>query len=162
MTDVNGANQPPASTQGHAAGGDDCHGPHGDRRCRWLVLTTSNRAVRNCGVTGGMSTGEWRRLERRARASHDEDTLSAARRLAGVLDVVVQTSATEVLCLRGGAWQLGLAGAMVPAWLHGTRCRLDAAGRYGARWWVRLVVGTRTVTILGSHLRVAPVFANRE
>ena len=106
---------------------------------------------------GGMSTRVWRHLERRARASYDEDTLSATRRLTGVLEVVVRPSATEVLCLRGAAGQLGLAGATVPAWLDGSRCRLDAAGRYGRWWWVRLVVGTRTVTMLGSHLRVAPV-----
>lgn len=155
MVDLNDATPPPATIQGRAAVREDCNAAHVGHRRRWLVLPANDPSVRNPQTVGGMTARKWRRLERRAWAARDEETLSAARRLTGVLDVVAQPSATGVLRLRGAGGQLSLVGAAAPAWLQGSRCRLDGAGRYGPWWWVRLSVETRTVSFLGSNLRVA-------
>lgn len=109
-------------------------------------------------AVGGLSARGWRRLERSARASFADETLSAARRLSDADDLIVEASHPGVVRLRGGERQAALAGVVAPASLQGVRCRLVSAGRYGRWWWFRLSVAEREVTLLGSHLRVAPVW----
>lgn len=121
-----------------------------------LLPRTGDAAVgRPAGV--GLPSKTWRRIEAQARAAHDAETLLAARDLTAVLDATVDRSTAGLLRLRGTAWQLSLAGTVAPASFHGQACRLAAAGRYGRFWWIRLIVGGRSVTVAGSHLRVTPL-----
>lgn len=107
---------------------------------------------------GRLSPRQWRHLEHQARRAEDEEALSAVTRLAGVLDGILESPAPGVVRLRGTTWQVAVGGASVPSALQGARCRLGAAGRYGRWWWVRLLTANGTSTVLGSHLRVMPVW----
>lgn len=104
-----------------------------------------------------MNASEWRRLERRALQAHDRESLATLRRLAGPFDVIVEPSAAGIVRFLGKDRQFLLASLLVPASLHGAQVELEAAGRYARCWWVRVSAGGRPVTLLGSHLRIAPL-----
>ncbi|MCU4187181.1 hypothetical protein K6U06_22655 [Acidiferrimicrobium sp. IK] len=113
---------------------------------------------------GGLTARQWRRLQRRARAAHERQVLWAARRLTGSADMTAEASVGGVVCVRNARWQVALAGTVVagtvvagtvvPGSGRAAPCRLDGVGRYGRWWWLRLITGGRSVTVLGSHLRV--------
>ena len=114
-----------------------------------------------------MRTWQWRRLERRAVAGYERDLLAAVDELCARHSVV---TGIEVEPVAGGAarirlddWRLVL-GPLAPAGLallgraqRDGGIRLDAVGRYGPCWWLRLSTAAQPVTVLGRTLRLSSI-----
>jgi hypothetical protein len=117
-----------------------------------------------------MQTRHWRRLERRAVAGYERDLLAAIEELCARQAVV---TGIEVEPVAGRTAKIGLGdrrlvlGPLAPvglALLTGARSdggalRLDAVGRYGPFWWLRLSTPGQPVTVLTCTLRL---FSNGE
>jgi len=118
---------------------------------------------------GPLSRRRWRRLERRAIAAYQRELVSTLRRLGHegtpVLRVEVVAGRTgTVLSLDLPQHRLALAGTAPgacaalcpPRSLERAAVVLSDAGRYRRAWWLTLTVGSDTVTVLGSHIRLIP------
>jgi hypothetical protein len=113
-----------------------------------------------------MRTRQWRRLERRAVAGYERDLLTAIDELCAVHSVV---AAVEVAPVAGRAAKIELddrrlvLGPLAPVGLalllrarrDGGILRLDAVGRYGPYWWLRLSTATEPITVLSRSLRLS-------
>jgi hypothetical protein len=111
----------------------------------------------------------WRRLERRAIAAYQRELVSTLQALGDeatpVLRVEIVAGQTgTMLSLDLPHHRLALAGTTFeacaalcpPRGLGAPAIVLSDAGRYGRAWWLSLTVGGRTVTVLGSHIRLIP------
>lgn len=116
-----------------------------------------------------MRTRQWRRLERRAVAGYERDLLAAIDELCARHSVV---AGIEVEPVAGRTAKIGLGdrrlvlGPLAPAGLallsqarrDGGTLRLNAAGRYGPYWWLRLSTATQPITpitVLSGRLRLS-------
>ena len=113
-----------------------------------------------------MRTWQWRRLERRAVAGYERDLLAAVDELCARHSVV---TGIEVEPAAGRAARIELddrrllLGPLAPAGLaqllgargDGGTLRLDAAGRYGPYWWLRLSTAAEPITVLSRTLRLS-------
>jgi hypothetical protein len=117
------------------------------------------------GVT--LRTRQWRRLERRAVAGYERDLLAALAALCAQHPVVTGievdpvTGCTGNIGLGDQRLVLGPLGPVGLALLAQARCdggilRLDAVGRYGPFWWLRLSMPVQPVTLLSYTLRLSP------
>jgi hypothetical protein len=109
---------------------------------------------------------QWRRLERRAVAAYERDLLAALDELCTLHQVV---TGIEVDPVAGCTGKIGLddrrlaLGPLAPvglALLSWARrdsgiLRLDAVGRYGPYWWLRLSTSAQPVTLLSRTLRLS-------
>jgi hypothetical protein len=110
---------------------------------------------------------QWRRLERRAVAAHERDLLAALHELCArhpvVTGVEVDPAAGPMARIGLGDRRLTL-GPLAPVGLallsrarrDGGTLGLDAVGRYGPYWWLRLSTAAQPVTLLGYTLRLSP------
>jgi hypothetical protein len=112
-------------------------------------------------------TRQWRRLERRAVAGYERDLLAALAALCAQHPVVTGievdpvTGCTGNIGLGDQRLVLGPLGPVGLALLAQARCdggilRLDAVGRYGPFWWLRLSMPVQPVTLLSYTLRLSP------
>ena len=113
-----------------------------------------------------MRTRQWRRLERRAVAGYERDLLTAIDELCAVHSVV---TAVEVAPVGGHTAKIELdgrrlvVGPLAPVGLallfrarrDGGILRLNAVGRYGPYWWLRLSTGAQPITVLSRTLRLS-------
>jgi len=113
-----------------------------------------------------MRTRQWRRLERRAVAGYERDLLTAIDELCAVRSVV---TAVEVAPVAGRTAKIELdgrrlvLGPLAPAGLallararrDGGILRLNAVGRYGPFWWLRLSTAAEPITVLSRTLRLS-------
>jgi hypothetical protein len=113
-----------------------------------------------------MRTSQWRRLERRAVAGHERDLLAAIGELCARHCVV---TGIEVEPAAGRAAKIGLDGRglllgplapvgaalLLRARRDGGVLRLNAVGRYGPYWWLRLSTATQPITVLSRTLRLS-------
>jgi hypothetical protein len=113
-----------------------------------------------------MRTRQWRRLERHAVAGYERDLLAAIDELCARHCVV---SGIEVEAVAGRTAKIGLGdrrlvlGPLAPVGLallfrarrDGGILRLDAVGRYGPFWWLRLSTAAQPVTVLSRTLRLS-------
>ncbi len=113
-----------------------------------------------------MRTRQWRRLERRAVAGYERDLLAAIDELCARHPVV---TGIEVEPAAGRTATIGLddrrlvLGPLAPAGLallfqarrDGGILRLNAVGRYGPYWWLRLSTATQPITVLIGTLRLS-------
>jgi hypothetical protein len=113
-----------------------------------------------------MRTRQWRRLERRAVAGYERDLLAAVDELCARHSVV---TGIEVEPVAGRTAKIGLdgrrlvLGPLAPVGLallfrarrDGGMLRLNAVGRYGPYWWLRLSTATQPVTVLSRTLRLS-------
>jgi hypothetical protein len=113
-----------------------------------------------------MRTRQWRRLERRAVAGYERDLLTAIDELCAVHSVV---TAIEVAPVAGRTTKIELdgrrlvLGPLAPVGLallfrarrDGGFLRLNAVGRYGPYWWLRLSTATEPITVLSRTLRLS-------
>ena len=112
-----------------------------------------------------MRTRQWRRLERRAVAGYERDLLAAVDELCARQAVV---TGIEVEPVSGRTAKIGLndrrllLGPLAPVGLalllrarrDGGTLRLNAVGRYGPYWWLRLSTTGRPITVLSRTLRL--------
>jgi hypothetical protein len=110
--------------------------------------------------------GQWRRLERRAAAAYERDLLAAVDELCArhpvVTGVGVNQWAGPTARIGLGSRRLSL-GPLAPVGLallararrDGGILGLDAVGRYGPYWWLRLSTATQPVTVLSRTLRLS-------
>jgi hypothetical protein len=114
-----------------------------------------------------MRARQWRRLERRAVAGYERDLLAAvgglcARRCAIIgVEMDPAGGGTARIELDGRRLVLGpLAPAGLALLLRARReggiLALDAVGRYGPYWWLRVSAAARPVTVLTRALRLSP------
>jgi len=110
---------------------------------------------------------QWRLLERRAVAAYERDLLAAVNELCARQLTV---TGIEVDPAAGWTARIGLAnrrlllGPLAPAGLallsrarrDGGVIGLDAAGRYGPYWWLRLSTAAQPITVLSRTLRLSP------
>ena len=110
-----------------------------------------------------MRTWQWRRLERRAVAGCERDLLAAVDELCFRQRVV---TGVEVEPVAGRTAKIGLddrglvlgplaavgVALLVRARRDGGTLRLNAVGRYGPYWWLRLSTATQPVTVLSRTL----------
>jgi hypothetical protein len=113
-----------------------------------------------------MRTSQWRRLERRAVAGYERDLLAAVDELCAWHCVV---TGIEVEPVAGRTAKIGLddrrlvLGPLAPVGLallfrarrDGGILRLDAVGRYGPCWWLRLSTAAQPITVLSRTLRLS-------
>jgi hypothetical protein len=111
-------------------------------------------------------TGQWRRLERRAVAAYERDLLAALDELCArhpaVTGIEVDATAWRTARIGLGDRRLVL-GPLAPvgvALLSRARrdsatLGLDAVGRYGPLWWLRLSTPAQPVTVLSRTLRLS-------
>lgn len=113
-----------------------------------------------------MRTSQWRRLERRAVAGYERDLLAAIDELCARHCVV---TGIEVEPAVGRAARIGLDGRrlvlgplapvgialLLRAQRDGGILRLDAVGRYGPYWWLRLSTKAQPITVLSRTLRLS-------
>jgi hypothetical protein len=113
-----------------------------------------------------MRTRQWRRLERGAVAGYERDLLAAIDELCARQSVV---TGIEVEPVAGRTAKIGLGdrwlvlGPLAPAGLallcearrDGGILRLNAVGRYGPYWWLRLSTATQPITVLSRTLRLS-------
>jgi hypothetical protein len=113
-----------------------------------------------------MRARQWRRLERRAVAGYERDLLSAIDELCARHCVV---TGIEVEPVDGRVAKIGLGdrwlvlGPLAPVGLallfrarrDGGILRLNAVGRYGPYWWLRLSTAAEPVTVLSRTLRLS-------
>jgi hypothetical protein len=113
-----------------------------------------------------MRTRQWRRLERRAVAGYERDLLAAIDELCAQHCVV---SAVEVEPAAGRTAKIELygrrlvLGPLAPVGLAllgrarrgGGTLRLNAVGRYGPYWWLRLSTAGQPITVLSRTLRLS-------
>ena len=113
-----------------------------------------------------MRTGQWRRLERRAVAGYERDLLAAINELCARQSVV---TGIEVEPAGGRTAMIGLdcgrlaLGPLAPVGLallaqarrDGGIVRLNAAGRYGPYWWLRLSTAAQPITVLSRTIRLS-------
>ena len=113
-----------------------------------------------------MRTRQWRRLERRGVAGYERDLLAAIEELCARQACV---TGIEVEPVAGRAAKIGLGdrrlvlGPLAPVGLalltrarsDGGILRLDAVGRYGPFWWLRLSTPGQPVTVLTRALRLS-------
>jgi len=116
---------------------------------------------------GRLDGRRWRRLERRAIAAYRRELVATLQRLG---DEGTPVSRVEIVAGRAGTMlslnlpqhRLALAGTTVGACAAlcppggSPALVLSDAGRYGRAWWLTLTNGGRTVTVLGSHVRLVP------
>jgi hypothetical protein len=106
------------------------------------------------------TTREWRRMERRAVKGHERDLLAALDELSSgrpeVTGIDVDPGSGRTVTLGLGRQQLVLGPLSPSSAAVVSRVRrdaavvgLDAVGRYGPFWWIRLSTGCRPVTLLG-------------
>jgi hypothetical protein len=108
---------------------------------------------------------QWRRLERRAVAGYERDLLAALGELCARHTVV---TGIEVDPVAGRIAKIGLGdrrlvlGPLAPAGLallsrarRDGSLELDAVGRYGHCWWVRLSTAAQPVTLLSYTVRLS-------
>lgn len=112
-----------------------------------------------------MRTRQWRRLERHAVAAYERDLLVALDELCAGHSVV---TGVEVEPATGPMARIGLGdrwlvlGPLAPVGLallararrDGGILGLDAVGRYGPYWWLRLSTTAKPVTLLSYTLRL--------
>jgi hypothetical protein len=113
-----------------------------------------------------MRTRQWRRLERRAVAGYERDLLAAIDELCA-RHCVVTGIEVELVAGRTAKIELGdrrlVLGPLAPVGLallfrarrDGGTLRLDAVGRYGPYWWLRLSTAAQPVTVLSRTLRLS-------
>ena len=113
-----------------------------------------------------MRTRQWRRLERRAVAGYEQDLLTAIDELCAVHSVVTEVEVAPVAgctakieldgrrLVLGPLAPVGLA-LLVRARRDGGILRLNAVGRYGPYWWLRLSTGADPITVLSRTLRLS-------
>jgi hypothetical protein len=113
-----------------------------------------------------MRTRQWRRLERRAVAGYERDLLAAIDELCARHSVV---TGIELEPVAGRTAKIGLddrrlvLGPLAPVGLalllrarrDGGTLRLNAVGRYGPYWWLRLSTTGRPITVLSRTLRLS-------
>jgi len=113
-----------------------------------------------------MRARQWRRLERRAVAGYERDLLTAIDELCAAHSAV---TAIEVAPAAGRTAKIELdgrrlvLGPLAPAGLallfrarrDGGLLRLNAVGRYGPHWWLRLSTGAEPITVLSRTLRLS-------
>jgi hypothetical protein len=113
-----------------------------------------------------MRTRQWRRLERRAVAGYERDLLAAIDELCAWHCVV---TGIEVEPVAGRTAKIGLddlrlvLGPLAPVGIamlvrarrDGGILRLDAVGRYGPFWWLRLSTADQPVTVLSRTLQLS-------
>jgi len=110
---------------------------------------------------------QWRRLERRAVAGYERDLRAAVDELCAahtlVTRIEVDPAAGRVAKIGlGDRWLvLGPLGPVGLALLSRARrdggiLELDAVGRYGPYWWLRLSTSAKPVTLLSYALRLSP------
>ena len=113
-----------------------------------------------------MRTRQWRRLERRAVAGYERDLLAAIDELCARHSVV---TGIELEPVAGRTAKIGLddrrlvLGPLAPVGLalllrarrDGGTLRLNAVGRYGPYWWLRLSTAGRPITVLSRTLRLS-------
>ena len=113
-----------------------------------------------------MRTSQWRRLERRAVAGYERDLLAAVDELCARQGVV---TGVEVEPAAGRTAKIGLdgrrlvLGPLAPVGLalllrarrDGGILRLNAVGRYGPYWWLRLSTPAQPITVLSRTLRLS-------
>jgi hypothetical protein len=117
-------------------------------------------------LSGTLRTSQWRRLERRAVAAYERDLLTALDELCARHSVV---TGIEVDVVAGRTAKIGLGdrrlvlGPLAPVGVaqlsqarrDGGIHRLDAVGRYGPYWWLRLFTAAQPVTVLSYTLRLS-------
>ena len=113
-----------------------------------------------------MRTRQWRRLERRVVAGYERDLLTVIDELCAMHSVVtgieVAPAAGRMAKIEVDGRRLML-GPLAPVGLalllrarrDGGILRLDAVGRYGPHWWLRLSTATEPVTVLGGTLQLS-------
>jgi hypothetical protein len=112
-----------------------------------------------------MRAWQWRRLERRAVAGYERDLLAAVDELCARHSVVtgidVEPAAGRTARIRLDGRRL-VVGPLAPAGLallgraqRDGGIRLDAVGRYGPCWWLRLSTAAQPVTVLSRTLRLS-------
>ena len=113
-----------------------------------------------------MRTRHWRRLERRAVAGYERDLLAATGELCARRCVVTRIEVEPVAgrtatiglddhrLVLGPLASVGLA-LLLEARRDDAILRLDAVGRYGPYWWLRLSTATEPVTVLSHTLRLS-------
>jgi hypothetical protein len=109
---------------------------------------------------------QWRRIERRAVAAYERDLLAAVDELCArhpvVTDIEVDPAAGRTARIGLGTRRLML-GPLAPVGLallsrarrDGGILGLDAVGRYGPYWWLRLSTAAKPVTVLSRTLRLS-------
>ena len=113
-----------------------------------------------------MRTRQWRRLEHRAVAGYERDLLAAVDELCARHAVVTGIEVgpvagrTAKIELDGRRLVLGpLAPVGLALFLRARRdggiLRLNAVGRYGHFWWLRLSTATEPITVLSRTLRLS-------
>jgi hypothetical protein len=114
-----------------------------------------------------MRTRHWRRLERRATAGYERDLLAAIGELCARRCVVTRIEVEPVAgrtakielddqrLVLGPLASVGLA-LLLEAGRDDGILRLDAVGRYGPYWWLRLSTARQPVTVLSRRLRLSP------
>lgn len=113
-----------------------------------------------------MRARQWRRLERDALAGYERDLLTAIDELcarhAVITDIEVEPTAGRTAKIELDGRRLVL-GPLAPEGLallnrarrDGGTARLNAVGRYGPYWWLRLSTTTEPVTVLTRTLRLS-------
>ena len=113
-----------------------------------------------------MRARQWRRLERRAVAGYEQDLLTTIDELCAVhsvvtaIDVVPVAGRTAKIELDGRRLVLGPLAPVGLALLlrarrDGGTLRLNAVGRYGPYWWLRLSTAAEPITVLSRTLRLS-------
>jgi hypothetical protein len=118
-------------------------------------------------VTGaGRRLRQWRRLERRAVDGYERDLMAALDELCArhplITSIEVDPAAGRTAKIGLGDRRIALepvgpTGLALLTWARrdGGTLGLDAAGRYGPFWWLRLSTASRPVTLLGHTLRLS-------
>ena len=113
-----------------------------------------------------MRTRQWRRLERRAVAGYERDLLAAIDEICArhcvVTAIELEPAAGRTAKIELGHRRLVL-GPLAPVGLallararrDGGILRLNAVGRYGHFWWLRLSTATEPITVLSRTLRLS-------
>ena len=113
-----------------------------------------------------MRTRQWRRLERRAVAGYERDLLAAIDEICArhcvVTAIELEPAAGRTAKIELGHRRLVL-GPLAPVGLallararrDGGILRLNAVGRYGPYWWLRLSTAAEPVTVLSRTLRLS-------
>jgi hypothetical protein len=109
---------------------------------------------------------QWRRLERRAVAAYERDLLAALDELCAghpmVTGIEVEPLAATMAKIGLGDRRLAL-GPLAPSpgeqrqanRRDGGILRLNAVGRYGPNWWLRLSTAAQPITVLSGTLRLS-------
>jgi hypothetical protein len=118
------------------------------------------------GSLAPMRTRQWRRLERRAVVGYERDLQAAIDELCARHSVV---TCIEVEPVAARTAKIGLdnqrlvLGPLAPVGLallfrarrDGGILRLNAVGRYGPYWWLRLSTAAQPITVLSRTLRLS-------